>query len=130
MESWGRIGGTGVPSWKRSPQSNTHVSALTSFQSSVFDISQVNIENGGAHGDGTLIVGLHNRAEGWYGLAAHAATEHTNHNYGEINNFNGQIRFDGAMHNHGFIAGRGEFVANGIWRITELWPQLRQRRCS
>ena len=121
IESWGRIGGTGGSlAGNVLHQSNTHVSSLTSFQSSAFDISEVNIENGGTlYGDGTLIVGLHNRTEGEvetrFGERMRFSGQ-SNHNFGEINNFNGQIRFDGAMHNHGFIAGRGEFVANGGWQ--------------
>ncbi|HMP81030.1 MAG TPA: hypothetical protein PKD54_16355, partial [Pirellulaceae bacterium] len=38
-------------------------------------------------------------------------------NAGEINNFGGIIRFDGSLTNHstGFVAGRGQFIANGGW---------------
>lgn len=121
MESWEKIGGTGGSlAGNVLHQGNTHVSTLTSFQSSIFDISQVNIENGGTlYGDGSFIVGLHNRAEGEVETRLGERMRFagpSNHNFGEINNFNGQIRFDGAMHNHGFIAGRGEFVANGGWQ--------------
>lgn len=121
LGSWSRVTGTGgTLSGDLVHDGHTHVSTLTTLSSSPFGLSEVRLENVGTlYGDGTLLVGLHNTSPGEVEVRSGERMRfagQTNHNFGEINNFHGQIRFDGAMHNHGFIAGRGEFVANGGWQ--------------
>jgi T5SS/PEP-CTERM-associated repeat protein len=120
LDSYSRISGTsGSLAGAIRIDGYRTVASLSPIQSSVFDISGVSIANAGSLvGDGTVNLDFRNLTTGEVETRVGERLRFTgfnNFNAGEINNFNGQIRFDHGLRNEGFIGGRGEFVANGGW---------------
>ena len=85
------------------------------------DVSEVRLVNNGLlFGAGSVDVALNNSTIGEVETSIGDRLHFRgvgNSNAGEINNFGGQIRFDGDATNQatGFIAGRGQFIADGGW---------------
>jgi len=99
----------------------TDVSTLAALQNTAVDITDVTLTNSGTlYGNASLGNALINTVAGEVETVAgermrFAGTGNTN--AGEINNFGGNVRFDQDLANlaTGFIAGRGQFIANGGW---------------
>ncbi len=99
----------------------THAASLTTLRNPLVNLNEVSVRNFGTlYGDAILDVGLINESNGEVEISAGERLRFFgvhNSNAGEINNFGGQIRFAGSVQNQGsgFIAGRGQFIADGGW---------------
>lgn len=99
----------------------TNVATLTPFQYNNVDMTEVTFSNTGSlYGNARLGIGLINKSSGdiemitgermrWAGVG--------NTNFGEVNNFGGQIRFENDFTNQSgaLVGGRGQFIADGGW---------------
>ena len=95
--------------------------SLAHFNNASIDVSGIDIENSGTLVGGYDFAGsLTNSSNGELEVVTGERLRFAgsdNSNAGEINNFGGTVRFDQSLTNQatGFIAGRGQFVANGGW---------------
>lgn len=122
IEDFGRITGDGgVLIGALDPISSfTDAASLpASLSGQTFDVSSVQLVNNGVlFGDRSFEVSLTNSAAGEVETVAGERLRFADGtNAGEINNFGGQIRFDGDATNQatGFVGGRGQFIADGGW---------------
>lgn len=100
----------------------TNVASLSALTYTSVNSNQVVLSNSGTlYGQASLGSSLVNQSSGEVEILAgermRFGSTGASTNAGEINNYGGIIRFDGAVTNQttGFVAGRGQFIANGGW---------------
>lgn len=118
-----RVDGTGgAMAGNVNHESYTDVSTLDGLQRPLIDMTDVVLTNSGVlYGDAALGSSVINLSTGELQAVAGERLRFAgrqNINFGEINNYGGQIRFEQDVVNFsgGLVGGRGQFVANGGWR--------------